>query len=231
MPKHARTTKISLYTHAVLNLTDMVRFLQNWCFYALGFCMLIMQNCLGASDEVKAGIGIFDTLYIAGHSALGIHGDVYLADAHVLGQGSLVMKTPNSGKIISERSEVNNLEVITFGKVSLKGELAVRQSLTIQYGILDISAGTLQLTDSTNLKLQEGAGILQNSSVAGLPAGGSHPQTIEFTAKAILTPFMAIANSFCSKIHLCFDEAHQFPSLVYRDAATVPPEHQRMITV
>ncbi|REA60953.1 hypothetical protein DSL64_13745 [Dyadobacter luteus] len=189
-----------------------------------------MQCCLGKTVENRAGIGIFDTLFVA-NGSLAVHGDIHLVDAHVLGQGSLVMRAESSAKIVSQRSEVNNLVVVMPGRVQLEGELVIRQSLSLQSGILDVSAGALILSDSAALQLKHGASILQNSRFASLPVKGGHQGTFEFSAKAILTPLTTEHKRYTPKTYQHYHEVHDFPLMIYREAATAPPEHSRMITV
>ena len=180
--------------------------------------------CLGDTSVVKTGVGIFDTLFIAENGGLRIHGDVYLKQAHVLGKGRLIVQGKNHSKIISDRSEVNNLEITTHTTIRLEGELAVNQSLTIQSGTFDISAGKLDVADSASIQLQNGGHILQHTRITSLPVRSNHAHQIELAGKAILTSLPKGEKNFSAKIFQQYDEAASYQLVIYRDVASVPPE-------
>ena len=192
------------------------------CIICILFAFISMSPGFGSGMDKGNGIGIFDTLFIA--SSIGIKGNVYLKQAHVLGNGSVIIHGENQNKIVSDDSEVNNLEVITYSNVSLEGELAVNQSITIQYGSFDISSGQLNLSDSTEIHLRSGGIMKSDTSIAGLPAPGGHQHLLDFSVKAILAFFQEDNILLSWKIRQQHSEPIGRIWLVCRDVACVPPE-------
>jgi hypothetical protein len=209
----------------------MVRILLRIALSGIALLCVVAQLCLGEAGTAKTGIGIFDTLFIAENGTLRIHGNVYLKQAHVLGEGRLLVQGESQSKIVADHSEVNNLEITTHTTISLEGELAVNQSLTVQSGIFDISAGKLYVSDSTAIQLNNRGSILQNAHVTSLPVRSSHSQQIELSGKAILTPLPIREKSFSANGFQQYDEAASHPLLVYRDVPSIPPEGIKSVSV
>ncbi|SEJ69058.1 hypothetical protein SAMN04487995_5948 [Dyadobacter koreensis] len=189
----------------------------------LGWCA-VLTTCFGADGPETTGISIFDTLFIANNTSLSIHGNVYLNQAHVLGKGNLVVQGESQSKIISDHSEVNNLEIITHGILRLEGELRVNHSLSVQSGILDLSAGKLHVSDSTKVRLLNGAVLQGDTRIADLPRqSGKHP-SVNFAAKAILTNFYKADKLSTSTMQQQYLPVTQHKWQVSKDVASVPPE-------
>ena len=117
---------------------------------------------------------------------------MYLKHAHVLGKGTLAVQGESRSKIVSDHSEVNNLEVNTSGNVSLEGELAINYLLTVQSGIFDLSVGKLDVSDSTEVRLLDGAKIQTGTRISGLPRQSGLHRSVDFAAKAILASFYKV---------------------------------------
>ena len=184
-------------------------------------CCAALQVCFGAVGPAKSGIGIFDTLFIAGNASLHVHGDMYLKQAHVLGKGSLVITGESQSRIVSDHSEVNNLEISTRSKVNLEGELAVNQSLTVQSGVFDISGGKLDVADSATVHLQNGGQIQSDTSISGLPVQQKQQHV---TDAAVLVSSLPENLMFSRKITQHYPEVSRLDLQVFKEAATVPPE-------
>lgn len=184
----------------------------------------VLTTCFGADGQETTGISIFDTLFIANNTSLSIHGNVYLNQAHVLGKGNLVVQGESQSKIISDYSEVNNLEIITHGIVSLEGELTVNHSLSVQSGILDLSAGKLDVSDSTEIQLLNGAVMQTDAKISGLPRQSRQHPSVDFAAKAILATFYKTDKLFTWKMQQQYFPEIQQELLVFKDVASVPPE-------
>jgi hypothetical protein len=200
---------------------------------ALGWVLLcvVPQLCLGEAGTVKTGIGVFDTLFIAESGTLRIHGDVYLAQAHVLGKGRMVIGGDSRSEIVSDHSEISNLEIYTHTTITLEGELAVNQTLTVQSGIFDISAGKLDVADITAIALMNGGKILQNASVTSLPLQGSHSHETEVSGKAMLISIQKGDKEFSGHLFQCYAEVPPYFLVVDRDVASVPPERIKSVSV
>jgi hypothetical protein len=202
----------------------MTHLLRKQFICSIAVLCALSQLCFGAKSSVKNGIGIFDTLFIASNTSLTIHCDVYLKHAHVLGKGSIVVQGESQSKIVSDHSEVNSLEVSTHGKVSLEGKLTVKHSLTVQYGILDVSAGKLDVSDSTEIQLLNGAEILTDTRISGLPLQRGKHLSVDFSTKAILASFYKVDQIFTWKIQPCNIEFTRHELQAYKKGTYVPPE-------
>lgn len=185
--------------------------------------------CFGEASSEKTGIGIFDTLFLTKNAGLRIHGDLYLTHAHVIGAGKIIIQAKSSGKIVSHESQVNHLEISTPSKVHLEGVLAVNQSLIVQFGLFDLSAGKLEVSDSTVIQVLNGARIESDTKVAGLPLQNSHPLSVDFKAKAILASYVLPDVLFSGKTRQCFSHVIRSELQAYKDEASVPPEELRGI--
>jgi hypothetical protein len=190
----------------------------------LAIICVALPLCFGEASTGKTGTGIFDTLYISENASLGIQGDVYLKYAHVLGKGTLAIQGESRSKILSDHSEVNSMKVSTHGKVSLEGELTVNHSLTVQYGIFDLSAGKLDVSDSTEIQLLNGAEILTDTRISGLPLQSGKHLSVDFSAKAILASFYKADQVFTWKIQPCNIEFTRHELQAYKKGTYVPPE-------
>jgi len=209
------------YTHTTTPSSMAHTLLRHLLCIVTVLCAVSLAG-MGAAGPAKSGIGIFDTLFIAGNASLRVHGDVYLTQAHVLGKGSLVITGESQSKIVSDHSEVNNLKISTNSKVNLEGELAVNQSLTVRSGLFDISAGKLDVSDSAKVYLQNRGRIQSDTRFSGLPVQQKQQNTPD---TAILVSSQPGSPMFSRKRTQQYPEVSRLDLQVFKDAATIPPEH------
>ncbi|WP_254562282.1 hypothetical protein [Dyadobacter diqingensis] len=202
----------------------MVLLIRKYIFIIIAFFFVTFRICYTEASVVKTGIGIFDTVFIADHAALRIHGDIYLKHAHVLGKGKLTVLGKGQNRIVSYDSEVNNLEVITNGVLTLDGALAVKQSLTVRCGVIDVNSGKLIFSDSTKIRLLGGAQILFKSVLAGLPRTNGLFHSIDFSARAILVATLILEGNTMWEIQQRNLEPPRCDSQIYKDVESAPPE-------
>jgi hypothetical protein len=204
----------------------MTHLLRKQFICSIAVLCALSQLCLGAKSSAKNGVGIFDTLFIASNTSLNIQGDVYLKHAHVLGKGTLAVQGESRGKIVSDHSEVNNLKVTTHSKVRLEGELTVNHSLTVQSGIFDLSAGKLDVSDSTEVKILNGAEIQTDTRISGLPTQNAKHLSVDFSSKAILASFYKVDPFISWKRQPRNIAFTRHVLQAYKEGAYVPPEEK-----
>lgn len=104
---------------------------------------------------IKGNVGVF------GEDSLGMFGNVYLEDAHQVGDGVLVMCDTKPQLLTANNSTINNLYITNPTKVTLKGNLLIMKSLVVDSGVFDVRQGNLILSDYATLKIMHGGNLLQ----------------------------------------------------------------------
>ncbi|PRY27022.1 hypothetical protein CLV58_13524 [Spirosoma oryzae] len=103
------------------------------------------------------GLGIFGkALGIHGQDSLLVAGDLVLDRAEVVGEGVLLLKSRAPQQLIARHSTLINLAIDNPTQVTLRGDLRVKQSLTVKEGTLIDRDGNLTLDPTCQTTLLAG---------------------------------------------------------------------------
>lgn len=149
---------------------------------------MLFAGCLTAKAAAgTAGVGIFDTLFIAAKGTFSIKGNLYLQESEVLGDGSLTLNGDAPQQIVSHNSQVMNLDIANPGLVTLNGDLRINHSLTVNKGTLNALNADLDLCDSAQIKLLAGAKLhARPELIAGLRLPAATLPRMIISAEAVL---------------------------------------------
>lgn len=127
---------------------------------------------------IKGNIGVF------GDDTLGLFGNIYLDNAHQIGEGTIALVDTKPQVLASTNSRVNNLLIKNPTVVTLKGNITVVHTLVVDKGIFDTRRGVLLLSD-TDIFVRKNAILLQNDPVTS--GNINHKSAFDFQNYFILT--------------------------------------------
>lgn len=117
-------------------------------------CLAVVANTAPGNHPEQVGMAVWG-------NALGIHtndtllarGDLFLFDAHIQGNGALLLTDTTSRRITAYRSSLSHLIIDNTETVVLHGSLHLRCGLTVARGIFDTRTADFSLADSAFVHL------------------------------------------------------------------------------